>query len=182
MASFVRHHFTDLSFAWAPPLQQYAIKEPRLDGVCCLVTTKYLILSWARSVSPQFCFIYFSIPCSLPGLTSIFLPFSSSLFLSLSVSPPSLFQSLSKRIVSFEFYLKITTGNTCNGCKNNKKIPSLGGKLFNSEGGEEHQKKYQHERKKKDWKGITEFKKEEMLFSMIEERGYFIKDYWVFLF
>lgn len=32
-----------------------------------------------------------------------------------------------------------------------KKIPSLGGKLFNSEGGEEeHQKKYQHERKKKD--------------------------------
>lgn len=45
VASFVRHRFTDLLFAWAPPSQQYPGKQPWLDGVCCPVTTKYLILS-----------------------------------------------------------------------------------------------------------------------------------------
>lgn len=76
-------------------------------------------------------YFFFFIPCSVPGLTSILLPLSSSL--SLSLSQPSLFQSLSKKNVSFEFYLKIAMGNTCNGCKNNsnKKCPPWLGNYLN---------------------------------------------------
>lgn len=108
-----------------------------------------------------------------------------SLPLSLSLSQPSLFQSLSKKNVSFEFYLKIAMGNTCNGCKNNsnkkKKCPPWLGNYLN------HKEKKNirrgiRMREKGDWKGINEFKKKEYplpsTVSTVEERGYFTKGYW----
>lgn len=104
VASFVRYRFTDLLFAWAPPSQQYGIKEPRLDGALLPSILFYpaLVLSLAT-----FVFYLFSLPCSVPGATSVFLPFSLPFSLSLS---QSLFHSLTKKIVSFDFYLKTATG------------------------------------------------------------------------
>lgn len=115
-----------------------------------------------------------SIPCSLPGLASILLPFSSSLSLSVFLSLPL---SISVSIKNdYFFYLKIPTGNTCNGCKDNKKSPPWV-ENFNS-GGEEEECHISMRERKKDWKGITEFKKKERLVCMVEERGYFIKGCW----
>lgn len=68
----------------------------------------------------------------MPSLTSVFLHFylSLSLFFSFSLSQ-YLFHSLPQNIVSFDFYLKTATGNTCRVSKN-LNIPK-GGKLFDSE-------------------------------------------------
>lgn len=96
---------------------------------------------------------------------------SISLFLSLFLSLPlSISMTIKKDSVSFEFYLKIAMGNTRSGCKNNKKILSLGGELFNSEGGEEEEEISEK---------VSAWDKEGKRLLAWLKRRYFIKGYWL---
>lgn len=99
---------------WRVLFRDYQVSDFILSSFCLATIQLYLFFYTLQNAHPH-------------------LYIATSLFLSLSLSQPSLFQALSKKNVSFESYLKIAMGNTCNGCKNNnnKKCPPWLGNYLN---------------------------------------------------
>lgn len=141
---------------WRVLSRDYQVSDFVLSSIRLATILFYLFVLYPAASQASLLYYYLSLPLSL--------------YLSFCLSPSLFIKN------DYFFYLKIPTGNTCNGCKDNKKSPPWV-ENFNS-GGEEEERRISMRERKKDWKGITEFKKKERLVCMVEERGYFIKGCW----